>query len=79
MAVVTLSQSKGVARSSFDGEEAVVVDEVRVPISDEVQVYNADNGTWVTLAQAKSYTDTFTIYYSGTLGTDAVVRVIATQ
>lgn len=79
VAVVTLSQSKGVARSSFDGEEAVVVDEVRVPISDEVQVYNADNGTWVTLAQAKSYTDTFTIYYSGTLGTDAVVRVIATQ
>lgn len=79
VAVATLSWSKGVARSSFDGEEAVVVDGVRVPISDEVQVYNADNRTWMTLSQAKAYTDTFTIYYSGTLGTDAVVRVIATQ
>lgn len=57
----------------------MVLDGVRVPISDEVQVYNADNGTWITLSQAKAYTDTFTIYYSGTLGTDAVVRVIATQ
>ena len=79
VAVVTLSQSNSVARSSFDGEDAVVLDGVRVPISDEVQVYNADNGTWITLSQAKAYTDTFTIYYSGTLGTDAVVRVIATQ
>lgn len=79
VAVVTLSQSNSVARSSFDGEDAVVLNGVRVPISDEVQVYNADNGTWITLSQAKGYTDTFTIYYSGTLGTDAVVRVIATQ
>ena len=79
VAVVTLSQSNSVARSSFDGEDAVVLDGVRVPISDEVQVYNADNGTWITLSQAKAYTDTFTIYYSGTLGTDAVVRVITTQ
>ena len=79
VAAVTLSRSRDVARSSFDGEDAVVVDGVRVPISDDVQVYNADNSTWITLSQAKAYTDTFTIYYSGTLGTDAVVRVIATQ
>lgn len=79
VAVVTLSQRKGVARSSFDGEDAVVVEGIRVPISDDVQVYNADNGSWITLSQAKAYTDTFTVYYSGTLGTDAVVRVIATQ
>lgn len=79
VSVVTLTQSKDVARSSFDREESVVVDGVRVPISDDVQVYNTDNSTWITLSQAKAYTDTFTIYYSGTLGTDAVVRVIATQ
>ena len=79
VSVVTLTQSKDVARSSFDREESVVVDGVRVPISDDVQVYNTDNSTWITLSQTKAYTDTFTIYYSGTLGTDAVVRVIATQ
>ena len=79
MSVVTLTQSEDVARSSFDREDAVVVAGVRVPISDDVQVYNTDNSTWITLSQAKAYTDTFTIYYSGTLGTDAVVRVIATQ
>ena len=79
VSVVTLTQSEDVARSSFDREESVVVDGVRVPISDDVQVYNTDNSTWITLSQAKAYTDTFTIYYSGTLGTDAVVRVIATQ
>lgn len=79
VSVVTLTQSEDVARSSFDREESVVVDGVRVPISDDVQGYNTDNSTWITLSQAKAYTDTFTIYYSGTLGTDAVVRVIATQ
>ena len=42
-------------------------------------MYNTDNGQWITLAQAKAYTDTFTVYYSSTLGTDAKVRVILTQ
>ena len=79
VAVTSLTQSKGVSRSAFDGEEAVVVDGTRIPISEDVQVYNADNGGWLTLAQAKAYTDTFTVYYSGTPGSDAVVRVIATQ
>ena len=79
VAVVTLSQAKDVARASFDGEESVVVDGVKVPVSDDVQVYNSDNDTWITLSQAKAYTDTFTVCYSGTLGTDAVVRVVITQ
>ena len=79
VAVVTLSQAKDVARASFDGEESVVVDGVKVPVSDDVQVYNSDNDTWITLSQAKAYTDAFTVCYSGTLGTDAVVRVVITQ
>ena len=79
VAVVTLSQAEDVVRSSFSGQDAVVVEGVQVPISDAVQVYKSDTGAWVTLAQAKAYADTFTIYYSGTLGVDAVVRVIATQ
>ncbi|WP_297211311.1 S-layer homology domain-containing protein [uncultured Flavonifractor sp.] len=79
VAVCTLTQAKDVARAAFDGEEAVVVDGIRIPISEEVQVYNTDNGSWITLAQAKAYAGTFTVYYSGTPGTDAVVRILATQ
>ena len=79
VSVVALSQSRDVARSAFDGSETVVIDGVKVPISSQVEVYNTDTGKWITLDQAKAYTDTFTVYYSGTPGTDAVVRVIATQ
>ncbi|OUQ25743.1 hypothetical protein B5E80_03915 [Flavonifractor sp. An135] len=77
--VVTLDQVTGVTRSAFDGEDAVVLDGVRVPVSDDVQVYNADSGQWITLSEAKAYTDTFTVYYSGTIGSDAKVRVIFTE
>ncbi len=77
--VVTLDKVTDVARSAFDGEDAVVLDGVRVPVSDDVQVYNADSGQWITLGEAKAYTDTFTVYYSGTIGSDAKVRVIFTE
>lgn len=74
-----LTTVRQVSRTDFDGQEAVVADGVQIPVSDRVEVYNSDTGNWITLAQAKAYTDTFTIYYSGTLGVDAVVRVIVTQ
>ena len=77
--IVVLESAEGIARSAFDGTEAVVVDGIRVPVSDEVQVYNANTQRWTTLSEAKAYADTFTVYYSGTLGEDAVVRVVVTQ
>lgn len=77
--LLVLEEVEDVSRSAFDGTDTVTLSGAAVPISDEVQVYNTDNGQWITLAQAKAYTDTFTVYYSGTLGTDAKVRVILTQ
>lgn len=77
--IVLLEQSSGIARSAFDGTEAVVVDGVRVPVSETVQVYNTSTRRWTTLAEAKAYADTFTVYYSGSLGEDAVVRVVFTE
>ena len=77
--VVLLEEVEGVARSAFSGEDTVVLEGVQVPVSEDVQVYNTDSETWVTLAQAKAYADTFTVYYSGTLGEDAVVRVVLTE
>ena len=79
VSVVTLSEAEGVDQSAFDSLDAVVIDGVRVPISDTAEGYNSDTEQWVTLSQARAYSDTFTVYYSGTLGVDAVVRVIATE
>lgn len=71
-----LTKVEKVARSAFDGEDYAVIDGVRVPIAGNVQVYNADSGQWITLAQAKGYSDTMTVYYSGALGTSAKVRLV---
>lgn len=73
----SLTEVSGVARSAFDGEDYVVLEGFRVPIADDVQVYNKDTGTWIDLAGAKSYSDTLRVYYSGALGGDAKVRVVA--
>lgn len=79
VSVVTLSKTEGVSQSAFESLDAVMIDGVRVPISDAAQGYNSDTERWVTLSQARAYSDTFTVYYSGTLGVDAVVRVIVTE
>ena len=64
------------ARSDFDGEDAVVVKETRVPLASDLQVYNNDTKRWITLAEAKAYDASLTVYYSGTLGGNAKVRVV---
>ncbi|OUQ56265.1 hypothetical protein B5E56_13255 [Flavonifractor sp. An112] len=79
VSLVTLSQAEDVSQSAFDGLDAVVIDGVRVPISDTAEGYNSDTEQWVTLSQARAYSDTFAVYYSGTLGVDAVVRVVAAE
>lgn len=76
---VTLTKSRNIARSAFDGGDAVVVDEIRVPLADNVQVYNTATGQWTTLEAAKSYANRFTVYYSGALGANARVWVICTE
>ena len=72
----SVTKATDVSRSAFDGEEHVVLEGVRVPIASDVQVYNGDSGAWIDLAAAKGYSYTMTLYYSGTLGGDAKVRVI---
>ncbi|MGE4353067.1 MAG: S-layer homology domain-containing protein [Oscillospiraceae bacterium] len=77
--VATLESESSVSRSSFDGTDTVTIDGVDVPISDDVQVYNSENENWITLSAAKAYTDTFTVYYSGEIGEDAVVRIVVIE
>lgn len=74
--VASLTKVSGVSRSDFDGDDTVTIAGTELPISDEVQVYNDDTDRWVTLSEAKAYTDTFTVYYDHTLTTGAQVRVI---
>lgn len=77
-ALTLLTKKSNISRSSISSDDYVVLDGVQVPISDDVQVYNTDNSRWITLSAAKSYASSFTVYYSGTIGTDAVVRVVMT-
>ncbi len=72
----SLTKVTDVSRSDFDGEDHVVLEGVRVPVSGEVQVYNGDTGAWIDLATAKGYDDTMTVYYSGILGENGKVRVV---
>ncbi|MEA4953938.1 MAG: S-layer homology domain-containing protein [Pseudoflavonifractor sp.] len=77
--LASVTKVADVFRSAFDGKDAVVLNDVRVPIASDVQVYNDDSDQWITLAEAKGYSETLTVYYSGTLGGDAKVRVIVTS
>ena len=74
--IQSLTRVTEVPRADFDGEDAVVLEGIRVPVSDRVQVYNKDNDTWIDLRTAKGYSDTMTVYYSGKPGADAKVRLV---
>ena len=71
--VVSLKKAD-VSRADFDGEEAVVVEGLRVPVSDGVEVYNQETGRWTTLSAAKSIGGADRA--GSALGGDAVVRVV---
>lgn len=80
--MASLTKVISVSRSSFssDGDQQYVeINGTTIPVSDDVQVYNSDTEEWITLAEAKAYTDTFTVYYDKTLTTGAQARVIYTQ
>lgn len=77
--LASLTKVTGVVHSDFDGEDAVAADGVRVPLASDLQIYNEDSEQWITLAEAKGYSDSLTVYYSGTLGGDAKVRLIVAE
>lgn len=67
-AIVTLTAKENLTRADFSGSDAVG----GMPLADDVQVYNAVTGKWVTLSAAKGFTNSFTAYYD----THGIVRVI---
>lgn len=46
IAVVTLIEVKNVSRTAFHGNDYVLVNGIQIPISDQVQCYNAVTKTW---------------------------------
>ena len=70
--VITLTELEGITRADFDGGDSVA----GIPISGDVQVYNAATGKWTTLSAAKAFTDDFAVYYDRTPETGGQVRVI---
>lgn len=73
--VVPLTAEGGLTRADFSGDDTLG----GIPIADDVQVYNAATGLWVTLSQAKAYSDSFTAYFDRTVDTGGQVRVIVAE
>ena len=76
VAYTELNSSGEISRSAMDGTDSVVIDGVRVQISDDVMVYNDSTDTWISLTLAMTTTDTFEFLYDQDLGAGGKVRVI---
>ena len=63
--VESLAQMKNVKKSAFSGKSMITFGGASYVIPDDVQCYNKDSQSWVTLDQALAYSDTFTCYSSG--------------
>lgn len=70
--VISLTEVDGLTRADFGGSDSLC----GIPIADNVQVYNAATGRWITLSQAKAYSDSFTAYYDRTAETGGQIRII---
>lgn len=70
--LVVLTAVEDLTRADFDGSDSVA----GIPIASDVKVYNAVTETWVTLSQAKAFTDTFTAYYDREPELGGQIRVI---
>lgn len=70
--LVVLTAVEDLTRADFDGSDSVA----GIPIASDVKVYNAVTETWVTLSQAKAFTDTFTAYYEREPELGGQIRVI---
>jgi hypothetical protein len=66
-------------RQNADGTYSVILGSGAIPVADDIQVYLTETGTWTTLAKARSYSDTLTIYYDKTIETGGKVRVIVAE
>lgn len=73
--VISLTPVEGLTRSDFSGSNTLA----GIPIAGNVQVYNAATGRWITLAQAKAYSDSFTAYFDRAVETGGQVRVIVAE
>ena len=63
--VESLAQMKNVKKSAFSGKSMITFGGASYVIPVDVQCYNKDSQSWVTLDQALAYSDTFTCYSSG--------------
>lgn len=73
---IKLNRAKYITRADFDGEDSIEIDGYTVKISDDVHVYNSVYDKWVSLEEAKTFSDSFTVYYDKELGEGGKVRLI---
>ena len=73
---VKLNQAKYITRADFNEEDSIEIDGYTVKISDDVHVYNSVYDKWVSLEEAKAFSDSFTVYYDKQLGEGGKIRLI---
>jgi hypothetical protein len=77
---VRLTAVDGIKRDSFqtltDDRTYITLESGLMMVSGDVQVYLESTGKWMTLDQARGYSDSFTAYYDRTPSTGAKVRVL---
>ncbi len=73
---VLLTSTGEVSLLAFDGDSSVVADGIRYTIDTDVQVYSEITESWMTLATAKAYSDTFECFYDRSPEDGGKIRVI---
>ncbi len=73
---VKLVSVNGISRSAFAKQGYVKIDGKYVKVSDNASVYITALDKYVTLAEARSYSNNFTVYLDATIADGGVVRVI---
>lgn len=80
VSVMPLTEYKNVRRSDFaasDGRMTVKLGVVRVPVPDDVQCYNGASKTWFkSLADARAFAETLTVYCDRTPETGGKARIV---
>jgi hypothetical protein len=68
---VQLAELRNVPKQSWTGNTSVLYGGRSYPVAADVLCYNADSQDWVTLEQAKAYSNTMNLYVHG-----GVVRIV---
>ena len=69
--VRVLDELKNISGSAWSGRSAVTVGGKTYTVPEDIACYNRDTGNWMTLSEARAYSDQANLYVE-----DGIVRVL---